>query len=69
MVCPGDLYYNPELEICDFSFNVPDCIEGTRAPIAGSTVTTQRTTTEESSSSTSTEEPITEEPTKPGKIC
>ncbi|CAL8130445.1 unnamed protein product [Orchesella dallaii] len=51
IVCSLGLYYNPATTLCDFPFNVPECIEGTRAPLPP---TTTRPTT-----------PITEDPTDP----
>lgn len=34
--CPETLYYNPELQLCDYPANVPICVGGTRPPIEGS---------------------------------
>ncbi|ODM91072.1 putative chitinase 3, partial [Orchesella cincta] len=58
MDCPPDLYYNVEIQQCDFPENVPECVGGTRPPVGGSTVTTSRTTATQEPP-TSTDTPIT----------
>ncbi|CAL8130437.1 unnamed protein product [Orchesella dallaii] len=72
--CPRPLYFNPEQERCDFPENVPECVGGTRPPIAINSTTTTTTlepteepsiptTTEISTNATSSTPPATEEPT------
>jgi hypothetical protein len=39
--CPGILYWNPSLNVCDHSVNVPECQGGTRPPSPEPSSTTQ----------------------------
>ncbi|ODM91537.1 hypothetical protein Ocin01_15145 [Orchesella cincta] len=45
--CPRPLYFNAELERCDFPENVPECQGGTRPPIGENSTTTTLPPTEE----------------------
>ncbi|ODN00761.1 hypothetical protein Ocin01_05920 [Orchesella cincta] len=63
--CGTGTVWNPEIEQCDFPYNVPECVGGTRPPEDGSTTprpttTTAEPTTSSAASSTTTEATTTE---------
>jgi len=55
--CPKSLYYNPQLEYCDYAENVQECVEGTRAPGIGSTTETTQEPTQAPTTSRTTQAP------------
>jgi len=63
--CPTGYYFNPNLDICDFPQNVPECQGGTRPPPGPTTSTPNATTsfptttTEIPTSTTTTDQPTT----------
>jgi len=52
--CPDGLYWNIQLNTCDFPMNVPECVGGTRAPLLTTTTTELTTTIETTTTATIT---------------
>jgi len=46
ITCQSGLYYNSATTLCDYPENIPECIEGTRAPIGSTLPVTTEVTVE-----------------------